>query len=90
MEITWEIQASWCDWHKVGLQEPSMWILARNKSRLVAQGYTEVEALDFGETYALIASLEVIKILLAYACAHDIRLYQMNLTSAFLNALLIS
>jgi hypothetical protein len=42
-----------------------MRILARNKERLVAQGYTEVEGLDFGETCALIASLDVIKILLA-------------------------
>jgi len=42
-------------------------IVVRNKARLVAQGYTQVEGLDFGETYALVARLEAIRILLAYA-----------------------
>jgi hypothetical protein len=52
---------------------------------LVAQGYTQVECLDFGETYALVVRLEAIKILLAYACAHNIKLYQMDVKSAFLS-----
>ena len=52
---------------------------------MVAQGYTQVEGLDFGETYALVARLEAIRILLAYACAHNIKLYQMDMKSAFLN-----
>jgi hypothetical protein len=52
---------------------------------LVAQGYTQVEGLDFGETYALVARLKAIRILLAYACAHNIKLYQMDVKSAFLN-----
>ena len=39
----------------------------------------------FGETYAPVARLEAIRILLAYACAHDIKLYQMDVKSAFLN-----
>ena len=34
-------------------------IVIRNKARLVAQGYTQVEGLDFGETYAPFARLEV-------------------------------
>ena len=42
-------------------------IVVRNKARLVAQGYTQVEGLDFGETYASVARLEAIRILLAYA-----------------------
>jgi hypothetical protein len=50
-------------------------IVVRNKVRLVAQGYTRVEGLDFGETYALVARLEAVRILLAYACAHNIKLY---------------
>ena len=45
-------------------------IVVRNKARLVAQGYTQVENLDFGEIYAPVARLEAIRILLAYACAH--------------------
>jgi hypothetical protein len=60
-------------------------IVVRNKARLVAQGYTQVEGLDFGKTYAPIARLEAIRILLAYACAHNIKLYQMDMKSAFLN-----
>ena len=50
----------------------------------MAQGYTQVEGLDFGETYAPVARFEAIRILLAYACAH-IKLYQMDVKSAFLN-----
>ena len=61
-------------------------IVVRNKARLVAQGYTQVEGLDFEETYAPVARLEAIRILLAYACAHNIKLYQMDVKSAFLNA----
>jgi hypothetical protein len=40
----------------------------------VAQGYTQVEELDFGETFASVARLEAIRILLAYAYAHNIKL----------------
>jgi hypothetical protein len=60
-------------------------IVVRNKARLVAQGYTQVEGLDFEETYAPVARLKAIRILLAYACAHNIKLYQMDMRSAFLN-----
>jgi hypothetical protein len=52
---------------------------------LVAQGYTQVEGLNFGETYAPITRLKAIRILLAYACAHNIKLYQMDIKSTFLN-----
>jgi hypothetical protein len=41
--------------------------------------------LDFGETYALVARLESIRILLAYATYHGFKLYQMDVKSAFLN-----
>ena len=60
-------------------------IVIRNKARLVAQGYTQVEGLDFGETYAPVARLEAIRIFVAYACAHNIKFYQMDVKSAFLN-----
>jgi hypothetical protein len=49
-------------------------IVVRNKARLVAQGYTQVEGLDFGETCAPVTRLKAIRILLAYACAHNIKL----------------
>jgi len=60
-------------------------IVVWNKARLVAQGYTQVKGLDFSETYAPVARLEAIRILLAYACAHNIKLYEMDVKSAFLN-----
>jgi hypothetical protein len=60
-------------------------VVIRNKGRLVAQGYTQVEGLDFGETYALVARLEAIRFLLAFATHHDFKLYQMDVKSAFLN-----
>jgi hypothetical protein len=44
-----------------------------------------MESLDFGETYAPVARLEAIRILLAYICTHNIKPYQMDVKSAFLN-----
>jgi hypothetical protein len=57
----------------------------RNKSRLVAQGYSQVEGLDFRETFAPVARLETIRILLAFAASKGFKLYQMDMKSAFLN-----
>ncbi|GJU13633.1 retrovirus-related pol polyprotein from transposon TNT 1-94 [Tanacetum coccineum] len=44
-------------------------IVSRNKARLVAQGYNQQEGIDYDETYAPVARLESIRILLDYACA---------------------
>ncbi|GKD20259.1 retrovirus-related pol polyprotein from transposon TNT 1-94, partial [Tanacetum coccineum] len=60
-------------------------IVSRNKARLVAQGYNQQEGIDYDETYAPVARLESIRILLAYACALDFKLVQMDGKSAFLN-----
>jgi hypothetical protein len=57
-------------------------VVIRNKDRLVAKGYSQVEGLDFGETYAPVARLESIRILLAYATYHGFKLYQMDVKSA--------
>ncbi|GJV62446.1 retrovirus-related pol polyprotein from transposon TNT 1-94 [Tanacetum coccineum] len=59
--------------------------VSRNKARLVAQGYNQQEGIDYDETYAPVARLESIRILLAYACALDFKLFQMDVKSAFLN-----
>ena len=61
-------------------------VVVRNKTRLVAKGFSQVEGLDFGETFAPVARLEVIHILLAYASHHEMKLYQMDVKSAFLNS----
>jgi hypothetical protein len=60
-------------------------VVTRNKARLVAKGYSQVKGLDFDETYAPVARLESIRILLAYATYHGFKLYQMDVKSAFLN-----
>jgi hypothetical protein len=60
-------------------------VVTRNKARLVAKGYSQVEGLDFGETYAPVARLESIHILLAYDTYYGFKLYQMDVKSAFLN-----
>ena len=63
-------------------------MVTRNKARLVAQGFTQLEGLDFEETYAPVARLEAIWMLLAYATHHNFKLYQMDVKSAFLNGLI--
>jgi hypothetical protein len=60
----------------------------RNKARLVTQGFSQVEGLDFGETFAPIAHLEAIRILLAFAAFKRFKLYQMDVKSAFLNGVI--
>jgi hypothetical protein len=60
-------------------------VVTRNKARLVAKGYAQVAGLDFEETFAHVARLESIQILLAYAAHHSFKLFQMNVKSAILN-----
>jgi hypothetical protein len=60
-------------------------VVTRNKARLVAKGYAQVAGLDFDETFAPVARLESIRILLAYAAHHSFTLFQMDVKSAFLN-----
>jgi hypothetical protein len=60
-------------------------VVMRNKARLVVKGFSQVEGLDFGETFAPVARLEAICILLAYVSHHEIKLYQMDVKSVFLN-----
>nr|GEU75483.1 retrovirus-related Pol polyprotein from transposon TNT 1-94 [Tanacetum cinerariifolium] len=59
-------------------------IVSRNKARLVAQGYNQQQGIDYDETYAPVARLESIRILLSYACGLDFKLFQMDVKSAFL------
>ncbi|GJT71873.1 retrovirus-related pol polyprotein from transposon TNT 1-94 [Tanacetum coccineum] len=66
-------------------------IISQNKAKLVVQGYNQQEGIDYDETYApvtrleSVARLESIRILLAYTCALDFKLFQMDVKSAFLN-----
>jgi hypothetical protein len=60
-------------------------VVTRNKARLVVKGYSQVKGLDFDKTFAPVARLESIRILLAYATHHDFKLYQMDVKNSFLN-----
>nr|GEY47822.1 hypothetical protein [Tanacetum cinerariifolium] len=60
-------------------------IVSWNKAMLVAQGYNQQEGTDYDETCAHVAGLESIRIILAYACALDFKLFQIDIKSAFLN-----
>ena len=60
-------------------------IIIRNKARLMAQGYNQQEGIDYEGTFAPVARLEAIRMLLAFACHKNFILYQMDVKSAFLN-----
>jgi len=62
--------------------------VTRNKARLVAQGYSQQEGINYTKTFAPVARLEAIRLLLSYAVNHGIILYQMDVKSAFLNGVI--
>ncbi|GJR34197.1 ribonuclease H-like domain-containing protein [Tanacetum coccineum] len=59
-------------------------IVIKNKARLVAQGYTQEEGIDYDEVFFPVARIEAIRLFLAYASFKDFVVYQMNVKSAFL------
>ncbi|GJV97519.1 putative ribonuclease H-like domain-containing protein [Tanacetum coccineum] len=59
-------------------------IVIRNKARLVAQGYTQEEGIDYDEVFAPVARIEAIRLFLAYASFKDFVVYQMDVKSTFL------
>uniref|UniRef100_UPI0030C737C7 reverse transcriptase domain-containing protein n=1 Tax=Bradyrhizobium sp. TM233 TaxID=2599801 RepID=UPI0030C737C7 len=54
-------------------------------ARLVAQGYSQQEGIDYTETFAPVARLEAIRLLISFSINHNIVLHQMDVKSAFLN-----
>jgi hypothetical protein len=60
-------------------------VVTRNKARLVTKWQAQVAGLDFKETFASVARLEFIRILLAYVAHHSFKLYLMDVNNAFLN-----
>ncbi|GKB48610.1 putative ribonuclease H-like domain-containing protein, partial [Tanacetum coccineum] len=59
-------------------------IVIKNKARLVAQGYTQEEGIDYDEVFAPVARIKAIRLFLAYALFKDFVVYQMDVKSAFL------
>jgi hypothetical protein len=62
--------------------------IVRNKTRLVDQGFSQVKGLDFEETFAPVAHLKAIMILLAFTASKGFKLYQMDVKSDFLNGVI--
>jgi hypothetical protein len=60
----------------------------RNKTCLIARGFSQVEGLDLEETFAPTAHLEAIRILLVFAVSKGFKLYQMYVKSAFINCVI--
>ncbi|GJW13621.1 putative ribonuclease H-like domain-containing protein [Tanacetum coccineum] len=59
-------------------------IVIKNKARLVVQGYTQEEGIDYDEVFDPVARIEAIRLFLAYASFKDFMVYQMDVKSAFL------
>ncbi|GJX44785.1 putative ribonuclease H-like domain-containing protein [Tanacetum coccineum] len=59
-------------------------IVVRNKARLVAQGYTQEEGINYDKVFAPVARIEAIMLFLAYALFMGFIVYQMDVKSAFL------
>nr|GFB05044.1 copia protein [Tanacetum cinerariifolium] len=60
-------------------------ITAKNKTRLVAQGYSQEEGIDYDETFAPVLRMEAIRIFLAFATYMSFIVFQMDVKSAFVN-----
>ncbi|CAM8911853.1 unnamed protein product [Rhodiola kirilowii] len=63
-------------------------VVVRNKVRLVIKGYNQQEGIDYDETFAPVARLEAIRLLVAYSTYHGFTLQQMDVKTAFLNGIL--
>ena len=55
------------------------------KERLVAKGYYQQEGIDFEETYAPVAKLNTIRLLVSLATKYNWKIHQLDIKSAFLN-----
>ncbi|GJX12386.1 ribonuclease H-like domain-containing protein, partial [Tanacetum coccineum] len=71
-------------WIEAMQEELLQFKLQENKARLVAQGYTQEEGIDYDEVFAPVARIEAIRLFLAYASFKDFVVYQMDVKSAFL------
>ncbi|GKA80816.1 retrovirus-related pol polyprotein from transposon TNT 1-94 [Tanacetum coccineum] len=60
-------------------------IVVRNKTRLVAKGYKQEEGIDFEESFAPVAHLEVVQMFIAYVAHKNITIFQMDVKTDFLN-----
>jgi hypothetical protein len=59
--------------------------VTRKKAILVCKRYSQVEGIDFEEIFSLLSRMEAIRLTLSYACSKNIKVYHMDVKSAFLN-----
>jgi hypothetical protein len=59
--------------------------VTRNKARMVCKGYAQIEGIVFEETFSPVSRMETICFLLGYACSKNVKVYQMDVKSSFLN-----
>ncbi|KAD2394329.1 hypothetical protein E3N88_41306 [Mikania micrantha] len=59
-------------------------VVIKNKARLVVQGYTQEEGIDYDEVFAPVARIEAIRIFLAFAASKNFKVFQMDAKSVFL------
>ena len=78
------IGTKWVFRNKLNEQGEVIW----NKAKLVAQGYSQQEGIDYTETFAPVARFEAIRSLISYAINHGIILYLMDVKNAFLNGVI--
>ncbi|KAJ9553033.1 hypothetical protein OSB04_017078 [Centaurea solstitialis] len=71
-------------WDLVDLPKGHNVIVTKNKARLVAQGYTQEEGIDYDDVFAPVARIEAIRLFLAFAPYKGFKVYQMDVKSAFL------
>ncbi|GKA00569.1 putative ribonuclease H-like domain-containing protein [Tanacetum coccineum] len=76
----WAIGTKWVFRNK----KDEIGIVVKNKARLVAQGYTQEEGIDYEEVFAPVARIEAIRLFMAYVSFKDFVVYQMDVKSAFL------
>nr|GFC24156.1 copia protein [Tanacetum cinerariifolium] len=80
LDTYFQVSSKWVFRNKLDERE----IVIRNKARLVAQGHTQEEGIDYDEVFAPVARIEAIRLLLSYASFKDFVVYQMDVKSAFL------
>jgi len=71
----------------------SKWVFKRKtdgryRARLVAKGFTQIQGIDYDETFSPVARFESLRLILALAALEDWEIHQMDIKSAFLNGLL--